>query len=85
MAADPVRRDELHRLVDELPDESLEPVVRLLRRAQDPMIAVLDAAPADDEPFTLEQRTAVEAAQERMRRGKGVPLEQAIAEIEAED
>jgi hypothetical protein len=42
-------RDELHDLVDALPNESLGPATILLRRAQDPVLAKLDVAPDDDE------------------------------------
>lgn len=56
-------KTELHRLVDELPDESLEAVGRLLERAQDPVIAQLDAAPLDDEPLTEDEIADVRAAQ----------------------
>ena len=48
-------RADLHRLVDELPEASLEPAAVLLERAQDPAIARLEAAPWDDEPFTDEE------------------------------
>ncbi len=55
-------RAQLHRLVDELPEASVAPVTEYARRAVDPMIAVLDAAPLDDEPFTDAERAEVEAA-----------------------
>lgn len=45
----PMTRTELHRLVDALPDESLPAAAILLRRAQDPVAAKLDAAPYEDE------------------------------------
>lgn len=51
---------ELHELVDALPTESIEAAGVLLRRAQDPVLAQLDAAPYDDEPLTDEDRLAVE-------------------------
>lgn len=50
---------ELHRLVDSLPERSLQAAAVLLRRAQDPVIAELDAAPYDDEAFTDEDERAV--------------------------
>jgi hypothetical protein len=49
-------KTELHQLVDALPDESLPAAAILLRRAQDPVAASLDAAPYDDEELT--SRTA---------------------------
>lgn len=54
-------RAPLHRLIDELPDASVAPVTAYVRRAVDPMIAVLDAAPGDDEPMTEGDRRRVEA------------------------
>jgi hypothetical protein len=55
-------KTELHELVDALPDESLSAAAVLLRRAQDPVIAKLDAAPYDDEEFTDEDARGVEQA-----------------------
>lgn len=71
-------RADLHKLVDELPDTAVETATRLLERAvQDPMLAVLDAAPWDDELYTDEERAAdVEA-----RKRPGVPLEQVRREL----
>jgi hypothetical protein len=45
---------ELYELVGALPDESLPAAAILLRRAQDPVIAKLDAAPYDDEEVSEE-------------------------------
>lgn len=52
-------REDLHHLVDELPEASLEPAARWLTRAMDPMVAILDAAPLDYEPLTEEERAAI--------------------------
>lgn len=70
---------ELHELVDRLPDNSLEPVAVLLQRAQDPVVALLDAAPYDDEALTDDDRRAVvDAARE-----PGMPWPDADAELRA--
>lgn len=58
-------RAELHRLVDALPDESLLAAAVLLRRAQDPVAAKLDAAPYDDEEMTDEDLRAVKEARSK--------------------
>jgi hypothetical protein len=55
-------RADLHRLVDELPDESVDAAGVLLARAKDPVLAALEAAPFDDEPYTSDDRTACEEA-----------------------
>jgi len=51
----PMTKTEVHRLVDAHPDESLLAAAILLRRAQDPVAAKLDAAPYDDEELTEEE------------------------------
>jgi hypothetical protein len=53
---------ELHELVDALPDESLDAAATLLRRARDPLLAKLDAAPYDDEPLTDADGAAITEA-----------------------
>lgn len=69
-------KTELHELVDALPDRSLPAAAILLRRAQDPVVAKLDAAPYDDEVLTQEDLQAVQEA----RTKPGV----AWSEVEAE-
>jgi hypothetical protein len=71
---------ELHGLVDLLPDASLEAAGVLLRRAQDPVLAKLDAAPYDDEPLTDEDRVALEEA----RREPAVSWSEASLELGAD-
>lgn len=73
-------KTELHRLVDALPDESLEAAAVLLRRAQDPVAADLDAAPDDDEEFTNDDRTAIREGLSE----PGVPWSEVEPELNAE-
>ncbi len=78
-------RADLHRLVDELPDESVDAAAVLLTRAKDPVLAALQAAPFDDEPETEEERRAVaEARADRERGIEPVPLGSLLAEFDAE-
>ncbi|MGH2865351.1 MAG: hypothetical protein ACRDJX_08905 [Solirubrobacteraceae bacterium] len=70
---------ELHELVDALPDESLPAAAILLRRAQDPVIAMLDAAPDDEEELSGEELQAIRQA----RSEPGVPWSEAQAELRA--
>ncbi len=71
---------ELYRLVDALPDESLPAAAILLRRAQDPVVAKLDAAPVDGEELSDEDRRAIrEARQER-----GIAWSEVEAELNAD-
>jgi hypothetical protein len=72
-------KTELYELVDALPDESLPAAAILLRRAQDPVIARLDAAPYDDEEVSEEDLQAI-----RQARGEpGVPWSKVEAESSA--
>jgi len=72
-------KTELHRLIDELPKESWDAVASLLRRAQDPVVAQLDAAPYDDEELTeTDLRMVREAGSE-----PGVAWSEAEAELNA--
>ncbi len=72
-------KTELHELVDALPNESLPAAATLLRRAQDPVIAKLDAAPDDDEELSEDDLQAIRQA----RSEPGVPWSEAEAELSA--
>jgi hypothetical protein len=73
-------KTELYELVDALPDESLPAAAILLRRARDPVIAKLDAAPYDDEELTEEDLRALRDA----RREPGIPWSEAKAELSSD-
>lgn len=75
----PMTKTELHRLVDALPDESLPAAAILLRRAQDPVAAKLDAAPYGNEELTEEDLRAVKEA----RSEPGISWSDAEAELNA--
>lgn len=72
-------KTELHELVDALPDESLPAAAILLRRAQDPVIAKLDAAPYDDEELSEDDLEAIRQA----RSEPGISWSEAAAELRA--
>ncbi|MGH2868429.1 MAG: hypothetical protein ACRDNK_12795 [Solirubrobacteraceae bacterium] len=69
-------RADLHRLVDELPEESIEPTAAVLERARNPLWATLQAAPPDDEPLTDEDLAAIAEG----RKLPGISLEDLRAE-----
>ena len=72
-----VSRQALHELVDELPDDELQPAQRFLeflqRRLDDPFRRFLDSAPFDDEPVTEDDLTAIREGREEKARGEVVP------------
>jgi hypothetical protein len=73
-----VTRAELHQIVDELPEASVEVAGQLLRRAaEEPEVAQLLMAPWDDEPVTEAEQAAVRKA----LREPGIPLEYVRKEL----
>jgi hypothetical protein len=77
-------RAELHRLVDELPEESVNAAGVLLTRAKDPVVATLEAAPFDDEPYTGEDRAASDEGWAAYQRGEAINVAELRAESEAD-
>jgi hypothetical protein len=75
-------RAELHRLVDELPEESVDAAGVLLTRAKDPMVATLEAAPFDDEPYTGEDRDVSDEGWAAYRRREAIAVAELRAELE---
>ena len=71
---------DLHRLVDALPDASVEPAGVVLERIRDPLVAVHFAAPFDDEPVTPEEEAMAAESRAALARGEGVPLDQVMAD-----
>ncbi len=64
-------RQELHRLLDHIPDSDVSTARKFLRSLLDPVSLSLLTAPYDDEPATERERAAVEAA--RREPGPGTP------------
>jgi hypothetical protein len=56
-------KERLHRFVDELSEQEADDALRVLTgRRQDPVVRMLEDAPEDDEPFTDEDRAALDEA-----------------------
>lgn len=67
-----ILRDELHHLIDQLPDRDLYTAKRFmayLRNTRDPMMQKLVEAPYDDEPLTEEDEAALAEGWEAFARG----------------
>jgi hypothetical protein len=72
-------KDELYRLVDELPEKEWHAAKRFLeylRNLGDPVLQALMEAPYDDEPETEEERAAVAEAQGDFEAGRVVTHEE---------
>ncbi len=63
-------RDDLHQLLDSIPDNELTAAATSLRPLVDPVLWSLLTAPIDDEPETEEERTAIAEADEDIRQGR---------------
>lgn len=75
-----VAREDLHRLVDELPESELEPAHRYLdflrREGDDSFDRLLKSAPVDDEPRTPDEDAGAAEARQQYLRGEVVPAEE---------
>ena len=71
-------RDELHRLVDQVPDTEIPSVARYLRRRtrRPTLDEVLANAPVDDEPLTDADRAALARARAAAAEGRLIPHSQ---------
>jgi hypothetical protein len=71
-------REELHRLLDRLPESDLDRVARFLRNeseASQRFEQLLAAAPIDDEPMTEEDREAIAQGETDIAAGHGIRLD----------
>jgi hypothetical protein len=74
-------REEIHKLVDELPESQLDPLVEyIVSRGQDPLIRRLDSALPEDEEISSEEEAAAAEGRADIAAGRTVPL----AEIKRE-
>ena len=63
-------RDDLHQLLNTIPDNELTAAATSLRPLVDPVLWSLLTAPIDAEPETEEERTAIAEADEDIRLGR---------------
>lgn len=75
-------REQIHQLVDMLPDNELETAGRVLAglsalSLSSPATAALAKAPLDDEPVTPAEAEAIEAGERDFRRGRLVAADEA--------
>jgi len=78
-------KDQLHRLVEELPDSELPIARRFLEylriMGRDPLLRALIEAPIDDEPASAEEDREAEEAWNEYRRGEARPWEEVRQEL----
>lgn len=76
-------KQQAHELIERLAPSQVSAVVGLLQAMLDPVARAVAAAPVDDEPVTDEERQAVAQSEAwfEERGGKGIPMEEVMAEF----
>jgi predicted transcriptional regulator len=74
-------REQLHELVDDLPDDRLDAVKTMIVALTDPVLAAFLAAPEDDEPTTAEDLAAIAEGNAAAAHGESVPLAEVMASL----
>lgn len=72
-------REELHKIVDHIPETDVATARKFLRSLVDPVELSLPSAPVEDEPESEAERDAVERA--RREPGPGTPHEEVLREF----
>lgn len=72
-------REKAHKLLDELPESEIEPVVEsLASRREDPALAAFRDAPEDDEEISAEEETAAAEGRADIAAGRTVSHEEML-------
>lgn len=82
-----MERDELHRIIDAIPEDKLQAIGRLLKDAvdiaiDDPVRRALANAPLDDEPESEEEKRAAEEAEADFRAGRTMSTDELKRELD---
>ena len=74
-----IAREELHTILDSIPEDRLEAAREALAALADPVLLALLNAPENDEPLTEEDLQAIAEGDEDQRLGRTITLEEYIA------
>jgi hypothetical protein len=77
-----IARDDLHTILDSIPEDRLEAAREALAALADPVLLALLSAPEDDEPLTDEDLQALEEARADREAGRTITLDEYIARRE---
>lgn len=75
-------KEQLRERIETLTEREAERTLRLLDDLRDPLTALLDNAPIDDEPSTPEEEAAVAEARADIAAGRTVSLDEITREFE---
>jgi predicted transcriptional regulator len=76
-------RDDLHTLLDAIPEDRLDAAREALAALADPVLLALLTAPEDDEPLTEEDLQAIAEGEEDQKYGRTITLDEYIARRES--
>jgi hypothetical protein len=74
-----VTKEDIHKLIDQIPEDTLPDVVRYLeeiRAESDPFLKYLESVPEEDEPVSEEEARAIDEAKAEVARGEVYSLEE---------
>ena len=74
-----IARDELHTILDSIPEDRLDAAREALAALADPVLLALLSAPEDDEPLTDEDLQAFAEGEEDRRLGRTITLDEYVA------
>ena len=77
-----IARDELHTILDSIPEDRLDAARDALAALADPVLLALLTAPEDDEPLTDEDLRALEEARADREAGRTITLDEYVARRE---
>jgi hypothetical protein len=77
-------KQQAHELIERLAPSQVSAVLGLLQAMLDPVARAIANAPIDDEPITEEERQAVARSEAwfEERGGKGIPMEEVLADLD---
>lgn len=78
---EPLPKQRLHRLIDELPEDEIQAAERCLESLcnhRDPVLDAIRSAPDVEEPFSEEEERGVDDAIHHLRAGNRVPHAQVL-------
>jgi len=75
------QKEQAHELIERLAPTQVRAVVGLLEAMLDPVARAIANAPADDEPLTAEEETALGEARDWLKHHKPIPHEKVLAEL----
>jgi hypothetical protein len=79
-----IARDELHTILDSIPEDRLDAAREALAALADPALLALLSAPEDDEPLTDDDLAAIAEGREDQAHGRTISLDAYVSRLESQ-